>query len=92
MTVSIEISADAEELLRSAFGSNLSRAALEAMVIEGFRSGKLSRFQAQTVLDFDNRWETEEWLGAHGAESSYSMEDLEADRQTLERILGPSKS
>ena len=91
MTVSIDISKDAQELLQGAFGENLSRAALEAMALEGYRSDKLSRFDIQRILGFDNRWETEEWLGARGATLNYSLADLEADRRTLDQVLGRSE-
>jgi len=92
MTVSIDLSAESEELLRGAFGSNLSRAALEAIAVEGYRRGKLTRYGIQKLLGFDNRWDTEEFLGAHGVDLNYSLDDLEADRRTLDRVLGPAKS
>jgi hypothetical protein len=90
MTVSIEISPQFEEVLRQAFGPNLSRVALEAMAIEGYRTGKLSSFQVQQMLGLEDRWETEEWMGNHGVNMNYSLEDLEADRRTLDEMLGPS--
>ena len=65
---------------------------MEALAIQGYRSNKLSRFAVQTILGFDNLWDTEEWLGDHGVVSNYSLADLEADRQTLDRLLGPITS
>jgi len=91
MTVTIEIPPPAERVLRDAFGEGLSRAALEALAAEGYRTGKLSRFAVQKLLGFDNRWDAEQWLGARGLHIQYSMTDLDADRETLERILGPVK-
>jgi predicted HTH domain antitoxin len=91
MTVSIDIPKQAEELLRGAFGDHLSRAVLEAIAIEGYREGKLSRFEVQTLLGLEDRWETESWLGSKGVHLDYGREDLDADRQTLDRLLGPSK-
>lgn len=92
MVISFEIPAQAEVLLRHAFGADMSGAALEAIVVEGYRSGKLSRYDVQIIRGFDNRWDTEEWLGAHGLHSDYSLQDLDADRQTLDRILGTPRS
>ena len=43
MIVSLNLPKEAEQVLRSAFGEDLSRAALEAMALEGYRAGKLSR-------------------------------------------------
>jgi hypothetical protein len=83
MTISIEIPASAEKLLRAAFGENLSRATLEAIAVDGYRSGKLSRYEAQTLLGFTDRWETEAWFASKGVQLNYGLEDLEADRRTL---------
>lgn len=74
--------------LRQAFGNDLNRAVLENFVVEGYRSGKLSRLQVQTILGFENRWDAENWLGDRGANLNYSLQDLRADRGTLDRILG----
>ncbi|MFZ4574474.1 MAG: UPF0175 family protein, partial [Phycisphaerales bacterium] len=49
--------------LREAFGNDLNRAVLENFAAEGYRTGKLSRFQVQTILGFETRWDTENWLG-----------------------------
>ncbi len=89
MAVSFEIPKDAEEMLQRAFGDDLTRAALEAIAIEGYRAGKLSRYEVQILLSFEDRWETEAWLGGRGVHLNYSVQDLDADRETLDRLLGP---
>jgi hypothetical protein len=91
MTVVVNIPEPFEELLRKAFGDKLERAALEGMVLEAYRSGKISRREVQQLLGFDNRWDTEEWLGARGANQQYTLEDLEADRKALDKTLGAIK-
>ncbi len=91
MTVSIHIPEQAEGVLRGAFGDDLDRTALEAMAIEGYRTGKLSRHEVQILLGFEDRWETELWLGNKGIHLNYGMQELEADRKTLDRLLGPAK-
>lgn len=83
MTVSIDIPKQAEDFLRSAFGENLGRAALEAIAIEGYRSDKLSSHEVQTLLGFEDRWETDAWLAKKGVYLNYRLEDLQADRRTL---------
>jgi hypothetical protein len=92
MTLSIPIPPHAEELLRNAFGEALNRTTLDAILVEGYRVGKLSRFDIQRILGFDNRWDTDEWLGSHGAHLNYSAENLDADRNTLNQVLGPVKT
>ena len=87
MSLTIHLPPSAEEAFRRAWGEQLDRKAFEALLLEGYRTQTLSRYEVQQLLGFDNRWDTEEWLGQHGAEISYSLQDLEADRTTLDRIL-----
>ena len=61
---------------------------MEAMAIEGYRSGKLSFAEVGTLLGFDNRWDTEEWLGYRGLNWNYSFQDLERDRRTHDDVFG----
>ena len=91
ITVQMDIPEQAEELLRDAFGDNLNRAALEAIAIEGYRSGKLSRYDVQRLLGFEDRWETESWFSGKGVHLNYHLEDLEADRKTLAKLF-PEKA
>ncbi len=86
--LTIHIPEDAEQVLRKAWGENLDRAALEALVIEAYRTGKLGISQVRRLLGFESRWEAEQWLGTRGVNWNYSLDDLEADRRTLDRILG----
>lgn len=92
MTLRIEISDDAENALRKAWGPDLARAAVEALALEGYRRGKLSRYEVQRLLGFSDRWQTEEWLGLQGADVNYALDDLAADREALSRKLGPASS
>ncbi len=73
--------------LQGVYGDDLGRAALEKLALDGYRSGQLSRYQVQRLLGFDNRYDVEDWLGQHGACQSYSIGDLQADREVLERLL-----
>ena len=86
--ITVNIPDELVAALRRAFGNDLNGAVLENFAVEGYRAGKLSRFQVQTILGFDNRWETENWLGDRGVNMSYSLDDLRADRDTLDRVLG----
>ena len=88
MTLSLNIPKEAEQTLLDAWGSGLDRAALEALAIEGYRSGKFGTAQVRKLLNFETRWDAERWLGSRGVHLNYSIEDLDADRRTLDRILG----
>jgi predicted HTH domain antitoxin len=67
-------------------GDDLEREILEAAALNGYREGKLSRAQVGRMLDL-NRFETEEFLKAHDVPLNYSIEDLEQDRQTLNKLF-----
>ena len=91
MTVTIHIPTETEGVLRDAFGQDLGRAALEAMVADGYRTGKLTVHEVRTLLGLEDRFEAEAWLGRRGVFRNYGPEDLEADRDTLSRGLGPAR-
>jgi predicted HTH domain antitoxin len=65
---------------------NPGREALEALVIEGYRAGTLSHYQASQILGFD-RFEFDGFLKErHIYDHAYDVEDLERDRETLHRL------
>jgi predicted HTH domain antitoxin len=70
-----------------------ARAALEALVIAGYRSGGLTAYQAGKILGFESRFETEHFLKLHGIiEHAYSREDLDADHATLRKLTSDAQS
>jgi len=63
-----------------------SREALEALVIEGYRSGALSHHQASRMLGL-SRLEFDGFLKERDIyEHAYDIEDLERDRKTLRQL------
>jgi hypothetical protein len=86
MPLTVELPIEAESLFRRAWGDELDRTAFEALLVEGYRTGRLTRYEVQQLLGFDNRWDAEAWLGQHGAVLSYDQADLDADRATLARV------
>jgi len=76
----------AEKLQRES--PNLDAEVTEAYVLELFRRGRLSHYELSQALGLD-RLETDAYLNSHHVlEGSLTMADLEADRQTLDRVLG----
>jgi predicted HTH domain antitoxin len=66
---------------------NPGREALEALAIEGFRSGALSFYQTRVLLGFDTGEELDGFLKEHEVwEHSYSVEDLEKDAAAFKRL------
>lgn len=74
------------EHLHDTPGVDVSRAAVEQIVLAGYLTGRMSRYQVQRMLGFDNRWDAENWLGERGATLHYTEADL--DRTSLDRVLG----
>jgi predicted HTH domain antitoxin len=86
MQVTVEIPDDMARKLTSA-GRDPARTMLEAVAIEGYRSGALTTYQTQRLLGFETRFELDGFLKAHNVwEHAYSLEDLEQDRLTLQRL------
>lgn len=81
--LALNYSPSIEQTLTQAFGGDLSRAALEALAIEGYRSAKLTSGEVAKVLDLATSIEAQAWLGRHGVKLNYSSDDLESDRAAL---------
>jgi predicted HTH domain antitoxin len=64
---------------------NAAREALEALVIEEYRSHQLTQFEAGRILGL-SRIETEDFLGRHVALYDYSIEELEAEANLLHQL------
>jgi hypothetical protein len=57
------------------------------VAIEGYRSGALTAHQTRSLLGFETRYELDGFLKQHKVwERAYSLEYLEQDRQTLQRL------
>lgn len=78
MNVAIEIP---DEVARQIAGGSgeVSRAVLEAVAIEAYRSGAITPAQVQQMLGLRSRWETEGFLRRAEAYHDYTMHDLERD-------------
>ena len=78
------------ESIAEKLGSNkndLSRAALEAIALEGYRSDRLTGFQLMEMLDLETRLELDAFLKAHRVDLEYTFEDLEREHADLDFLL-----
>jgi hypothetical protein len=62
---------------------DLSRAALEALAIEGYRSERLSEAQVRRMLGFRTRMHVHAFLKSHNVHLNYSPDELEKDLESL---------
>lgn len=66
-------------------GESLEREVLEATAIEGYRAGRLSHAQVGRMLDL-RRFKVDEFLKKHNVPLNYTIEDLQSDRETLDKL------
>ncbi len=70
----------------AADGADLARRALEALVLDGYRSGRLTRPELRRILGYGTRAELDGFLKAHGVDESMTIEEFEHQRRTLDRL------
>ncbi len=77
-----------DELLEalSTKGKDLSRAALESLLTDAYRQQKISHAQLGRLLGLETPMEVDVFLKDRAIELEYTAEDLERDRETLNRL------
>ncbi len=78
MNVAIQIPDEVARALM-ARGTDVTRAVLEAVAIEAYRSGAITPAQVQEMLGLRSRWETESFLHRAEAYHDYTTDDLARD-------------
>jgi hypothetical protein len=87
VNIAIDIPDDIGRILAAQAGG-LSRAVLEAVAIEAYRSGTITPVQVQQMLGLRSRWETESFLRRAEAFHDYTMDDLEQDIAAIRHASG----
>jgi hypothetical protein len=70
----------------AAEGGDLERRALEGFAVAEYQAGRLTAFELRQLLDIPTSYELDGFLKARGVFEDYTLEDLERERQTLERL------
>ncbi len=89
MQVTLEIP-DTYAAELTAAGKNPARAALEALALEGYRSGRLFEEDIRVLLGYETRMQVHELLKEHGVDLNFSVDDFQRDVRTLDRLFGNS--
>jgi len=84
MTVTLDIPDEIARELAAA-GQELSRAALEALALEGYRRGTLTQLHVGRLLDL-SRIQTEDFLAEHLALYDYEPTELRREAEALARL------
>lgn len=83
MQIELNLPEDVVAQLRRAWGDDLDRGALEAVVVQGYRDGALTAAQVRRLLGLGSRIAADAWMKEKGAYLHYSEEDLESDVDAL---------
>jgi predicted HTH domain antitoxin len=84
MTLGVQLPEDIALRLEACW-RDMPRRALEAIAVEGYRSGALTRAEVGRLLEF-SYWETEAFLKERQAYLPYDEADLDHDREALDKI------
>ncbi len=85
MTVSVDLPDDIAAQLHLE-GEAGRRRALEMLVLEGYRAGELSRGKLSELLNLELN-ETDQFLKAHNAISSTTLEEFDRASESLDDLL-----
>jgi len=83
MHLTLNIPKEAQESFLKAFGPDLSEAAKEALIINGYRTGRISLGFVAELLGLATRFEAQQWLTERNVPINYDLDELQADFQTL---------
>ena len=84
MQITLELPEDIVQELRSKW-SDLSRAALESLALEAYRSQALTAAQLRRLLGFETRMQVDVFLKDHEV-YDFTAADFEQDRETLRQL------
>jgi hypothetical protein len=85
MDVQLQIPDDVARVIQNQ-QPDLSRAALEALALEGYRNERLSEGQVRRLLGFRTRMQVHTFLKAHNVYLDYSIRELENDLASLKHF------
>lgn len=69
-------------------GRDPSRATLEMLAIEGYRSGRLSEGEVRQLLGFETRLQVHALLAENAVPIYYTPNDLQVDAETSKFLAG----
>lgn len=86
MEITLTIPDEVAPILQNGGARPLSRRALELLALDGYKSGELSEYQVKVMLGFDDRFEVDAFLKAHGVYYDYSPEEIAEEMETIEML------
>ncbi len=84
MEVTVQIPDDLASQMGT--GTDLPRRALEALAAEEYKRDRLSRADLRRLLGFETGDQIDEFLKQHEVFEDYTLEELDRERQGLQRL------
>src|ERR1700751_4081396 len=84
MDVVLRISDDVAEKLGT--GADLEQRALEALALESYRTGRLTKAEIRRLLGIGSRYELDGFLKNQGVCEPYTLEDVEREQAAFRRL------
>ncbi len=84
MNIMVSIPDDLAVRLGSA--ADLPRRALEALVLEEYRAGRLTQPELRRALGFETRYELDGFLKAHGVYEAFTVEEIQEQVRAMKRL------
>ena len=85
MKISLDLPDDVARQLAED-GQDLSRAALEALAIDAYRTDRITGHQLRELLDIPSRDDLDGFLKRHGVPLEYTIDDFEREGETSARL------
>ena len=85
MAIAFDLPKELEESLKNEVG-DLSVAAKEAFLVSAYQAGRLSLGELAEAFGL-GVLQAQEWLSRRRVPLNYSLEDLDLDRESLERLF-----
>ncbi|HEY1159625.1 MAG TPA: UPF0175 family protein [Terracidiphilus sp.] len=86
MNLTVQIPDDLARSLNAA-GGDLSRRVLEALALDEYKSGRLTKRELRQALGFATGYELDGFLKLHQVWIEYDEEDLARERASLDRLI-----
>lgn len=86
MSLEIDLPSHIEQHLQTEWGNEFPRRAVEALAIEGYRTGALSLGEVAEMLDLSLN-EADGFLKERGIFAIENLEEINVDAETLEELL-----
>ncbi len=75
-----------DELVQHFNHNHLAREILEALVVQGYQTEKITSAEVGRILGLPSLWAVDAFLKQHNADLHYDETDLERDRETLRQL------